>query len=433
MFRRSTVMTLALASSVVGAVTGLAVVGSGAGRASTATPCPPGAVHAFAGGSIMARGSEIAAAVDGSIVMLEGTGARQAFDPPAASAGVPRHVSTRAGIGTAYVEDLSGSDVLVVATPKGVTRLPQTGEATHPAWSSRGEVVWSTGSELRTWSPRFGVRRAIRAPQGTDRVFSPVYPSWSEIVAVVAEHVAGPDGDAALDNVWSYDTRGGTWLRLTEFTADADRWSIIRTPIVAQAGSVEFVRIEGSASATQAPRYELWTLRGGVETKVRDLPGEMYLAGYHGGGRVWNVFDEAAGDWRLLKEIPDGGMADLGCGRVMVDPLVESDPDREPPPGSEVAVGSDEPAGGSVAEIGILVGDFSSREAAQVAFERILSAYGPQATVAIVDDQLAPGAVAPGVLAVVLRLELGLDPEAALEDFRSRLPEYAGWSWMVSI
>jgi hypothetical protein len=170
-----------------------------------------------------------------------------------------------------------------------------------------------------------------------------------------------------------------------------------------------------------------------VETKVRDLPGEMYLAGAHGGRRVWNVFDQAAGDWRLLKEMPDGSMTDLGCGRVMVDPLAEPDPDREPPPGTEVALGSDEPVDGSVAETAILVGDFSSREAAEVAFERILSAYGREAPVSIVDDQLAPGAVAPGLFAVVLRLEADADPQAALDDLRSRLPEYAGWSWMVSI
>ena len=45
----------------------------------------------------------------------------------------------------------------------------------------------------------------------------------------------------------------------------------------------------------------------------------------------------------------------------------------------------------------------------------------------------APNIVRPGVLAVVMLLPGDADPLAALADFRSRLPEYQDWSWVVSV
>ena len=38
-----------------------------------------------------------------------------------------------------------------------------------------------------------------------------------------------------------------------------------------------------------------------------------------------------------------------------------------------------------------------------------------------------------GVWAVVMLLPDDVDPLAALSDFRSRLPEYQDWSWVVSV
>ena len=50
----------------------------------------------------------------------------------------------------------------------------------------------------------------------------------------------------------------------------------------------------------------------------------------------------------------------------------------------------------------------------------------------VVDSLTAPNIVRPGVWAVVMLLPGDADTLAALEDFRSRLPEYQDWSWVVS-
>ena len=45
----------------------------------------------------------------------------------------------------------------------------------------------------------------------------------------------------------------------------------------------------------------------------------------------------------------------------------------------------------------------------------------------------APNIVRPGVWAAVMLLPAGVDPLAALTDFRARLPQYQGWSWVVAV
>ena len=50
----------------------------------------------------------------------------------------------------------------------------------------------------------------------------------------------------------------------------------------------------------------------------------------------------------------------------------------------------------------------------------------------VVDSLTAPNIVRPGVWAVVMLLPGDADALDALGDFRSRLPEYQDWSWVVS-
>jgi len=50
-----------------------------------------------------------------------------------------------------------------------------------------------------------------------------------------------------------------------------------------------------------------------------------------------------------------------------------------------------------------------------------------------VNSTTAPNVVRPGVWAVVMLLPDDVEPLAALDDFRSRLPEYRDWSWVVSV
>ena len=190
---------------------------------------------------------------------------------------------------------------------------------------------------------------------------------------------------------------------------------------------------------------------------IRDLPREMYLAGTLGGRRVWNIYDQTSGEWRLFVQTSDHRLADLGCGAVAVDPRSVNDPDRGPAPDVDdptstpiptptSATGptptdtstpaptqtpSPDPVDGHVA--GILVGDFGSIEAANDAAATIQEAFDGAATVEIVDSTTAPNVVRPGVWAAVMLLPADVDVLDALQELRSRLPQYQDWSWVVSI
>ena len=216
-----------------------------------------------------------------TLVVLDGTGARRAFAVEA-NAGVVRHVATKPGSGTAYVLDEAGPDAVVIRTPDRVVRLDQPGEASHPAWSPDGKLAWSLGSSLRIWSPVDGSTTSIAAPAGAIAVFSPVFTSSDTVVAVVGEIEPGFDRteDEGLDNLWRFDLRTRRWSRVTAFRASGDRMLAVRTPLVRDDGSIEFVMVRGVSSALRLPAFELWhvTPDGGI-AKVRGLPREMYLAG----------------------------------------------------------------------------------------------------------------------------------------------------------
>ena len=358
--------------------------------------------------------------------MVTGSGDRSAFRDPVRS-GVLRHPASRPRVGTAVVNDLPGPDVLVVRRPAGMTTIDGRGELSHPAWSSRGDLAWSVDlSELELWSPARRARRTVRPPRGASAVFSPVFTAPGELVAIVGEPV-GDIHDDALNNLWRYDVRRGAWFRLTRFGAGADAWSVVRTPIVAPDGAVLFVRVQGRASATEQPAFELWRLRAGKASKVRSLPGEMYLAGFLGRRLVWNVLDASTGDWRLVTEGPRGDV-ELGCGAVAVDPVGEPDPDLLETGGEgsgardyEVQAGP-EPRKG----LALVIGDFASERDARALREglRIAGAVA-------VDHETAPAAVRPGAWAVAVPIPDTTVPEEALARFRARHPDLAGLTWIV--
>jgi hypothetical protein len=411
------------------------------GHAAPASPCGTAMAAAIArpsSSAALGRGLEVA--IDGRLAAIDEGETVQTYAPPVGSGrgDVVRHVASRAGFGTAYVLDRRGPDVIVIDTPGGTVELPQPGEALHPAWSDGGDLVWSLGSSLRVRSHVDASVTEIPAPRPGVLLFAPVFTAPRRIVVVVsaAPTRVVPEDDS-LDNLWSYDLNVRRWSALTAFRASADRWSVIRTPVVTGSGVVEFVRVVGSASATEAPSFSLWRLHGASVGEVRPLPGERYLASSDGATHVWNVPDVRSGGWRLVREDENGRSVDVGCGAVMVDPRDRPDPDREParanaqPKPSPTTSPMPAPDGDDP-EIAILVGDFSSRDVARSAVDRIATAYGPGATVEVVDSSTAPGAVRPGVWAAILRLPPDADPQRALADFRARLPEYADWSWAVT-
>ncbi len=433
--RRKLFLTIfALATSLVGAVSGV-----GLGRAGVSPTCGGVQVASFLATSAAAQGRGLSVVVGDSISSVDG-GSRTTIAAPVAD-GVIRQVTSRDGFGTAYVDDVKGPDTIVVLSPSGVVRLPQPAEAMHPSFSPGGDLVWSLGSTLRLRSATSGDETRIPAPPGASMLFSPTFVGARRLVAIASEPVVGATTeDEALNDLWRYDLRARAWTRLTRFHAGADRWTAIRTPVAASDGALEFVLVRDRASSTEEPSYELWSLDRGTATRVRTLSGEMYLAGFQAGHRIWNVYDAAVGDWRLLMEESDGAFTDIGCGSAIVDPLSRPDPDKEGTSGL-APDRSDDPAlgqadgrvvGDGVAPLGVLVGDFSSRVAARGAAQAIAAAYGAAASVEVVDNDEAPSVVQPNVWAVVLHLPQDADPSVALDDFRARLPQFAGSSWMVS-
>jgi hypothetical protein len=459
MHRKAVLIVASLIASVAGAF-----VGADLSRAtSSAAACAPEHGRALSSGTEAGEGVGISAAVGGGSLVVAGPdGGREAFAPGTAVAGVIRNVTSRAGSGTAFVLDRRGPDVVVMVSGRGQVRLTQPAEAKDPSWSSDGRLVWSLGSRLRIWSPDTSSTLDIAAPPSAIGVFSPVFATDEAVVSVVAEPEPGftRTEDEGLDNLWRFELQSHQWSRVTAFHATGERWVAIRTPVVRDDGSIEFVLVRGLASATEMPAFELWRLSaGGVSSKVRDLPREMYLAGNLQGRRVWNIYDQASGEWRLYSEASPTTLVDLGCGAALVDPRSVPDPDLTPPrldtapaakPSSTPTVTptptatatptvtptptptvSPDPAGGFVA--GILVGDFASPEAAEMAEQSIHAAFDDATPIEVVDSTIAPNIVRPGVWAVVMLLPDGMDPLAALTDFRVRLPEYQDWSWVVSV
>ena len=213
--------------------------------------------------------------------------------------------------------------------------------------------------------------------------------------------------DVSLDNIWR--RVDGGWRRQTNFDVSGDRWSAIRTPIVAPDGTILFVRVHGRWSATRAPAFELWRLRGDEAEEVLELPGEMFLAGFSDGRLVWNALTRRCDGWELLIET-EGPLRSLGCGAVQVDPVDVPDPDLtvEPEPrGSESHGGS--------ANTALVVGDFARRSRA----ERVAALVGGAAHV--VNNAEAPSVVRPGAYAVLAPVD-AVSAAAALVRLRAALP-----------
>jgi hypothetical protein len=168
------------------------------------------------------------------------------------------------------------------------------------------------------------------------------------------------------------------------------------------------------------------------------LDREMYLAGFEGRARLWNVPDIGAARVDLVREAPDGTRTTVGCGATLMDPIDEVDPDHAAALATAAPARGPLPADPTVApsvasEVGILVGDFSSAAAADAAAATIRAIGGGAAWARTVDGVTAPHALRPGAYGVFMPLALDADPRAALAVFRAALPAYATTSWVVNL
>jgi hypothetical protein len=382
-----------------------------------------------AGGQLVSVGA--GRAVSGNVIASEG--APQALAESLERSAI-KHVAIRKGIGTAFVIDRAGDDDLVAVTSEGVEIVPQTAEVSHPTWSARGRLAWSTGSAIVVRDQATGEMGGLSAPVRGATLFSPVFLSDRRIAAVVS---APPDDRVPegewLGDLWATNVSGGRWHQITHFEAEADRWVTIRTPI-AHAGVVDFVRVSARASSTEAPRFELWRYEDGAASRVRRLEGERYLAGRLDGQLVWNRPDPIHGRHLLLVE-EAGALRRIGCGAVMVDPIDVADPDRRaggslvPPRGHHPALSGVTEAGDD--EVAVIVGDFPTAAEAEAVATVIARAY-PGSIVDVVDSGDAPLAIRPGVFGALLHLPDDVDASAAIAEFRATLPAYTSNSWIVT-
>jgi hypothetical protein len=376
-------------------------------------------------------------AIAGRLVRVDGS----AVVVPRAADVMVRHVVSLRDVGTAFVEDGWGVDTVVLATEAGVVRIPQR-EAVNPALSPGGDVAWSAGTEIRVRDAGSGRVERFPVPVEGARAFSPVFAGGGALDVVLSSpSTRGVPEDERLNQVWRVSARGG-WHRITSFRADDDRWTAVRTPVAAPEGGIEFVLVRGRGSATRAPRFLLMHLGSRGLERRRILDHEMYLAGFDGQARLWNVPDVHTLRVDLVREDPDGMRTTIGCGTTLMDPIDVADPDHTvaagespaPPEGEAVPEQADPATGDPVtgSKIGILVGDFPSTEEAGVAAAAVRAAYGADAPIQVVGSDTAPHAVRPGVYGVLLALSAADDPRTALAAFRARLPAFASSSWVVA-
>ena len=241
MRRKAVLIAATLTATLVGAF-----AGADLSRASRPVACDAETGRALTPVSAARQGGGIPAVVAGrSLVVVDGEGRRESFLPRVSGPEVVRDAALRPGTGIAFVVDRRGPDDVVIETGRDELRLAQPAEASDPSWSSDGRLVWSLGSRLRLWSPATSSAVDIAPPPGAIDVFSPVFATDDAVVSVVAEPEPGfsRTEDEGLDNLWRYDLRSRRWSRVTAFHASGEHWVAIRTPIVREDGSIEFVAV----------------------------------------------------------------------------------------------------------------------------------------------------------------------------------------------
>jgi hypothetical protein len=444
MMRRLLIAAVVMASSAAGL---LAAWAGGSPVASVRADPPPGcpSLPTFARGAPgLASGRGLWAVAGGRLVSVgagravtgEGLPSMGRSRALATSTGhgTIKHAAVRPGVGTAYVIDRAGADIVVAMTREGRDVLPQASEASNPTWSASGRLAWSTGSAILVRDPVSGRIDELPAPVQGAHVFAPVFLSDRRIAAVVSPPTDDrvPEGEQ-LNDLWATDVAGTRWRRLTHFRAGGDEWVAVRTPI-ARAGGIDFVRIGARGSSTAAPRFELWRFAHGAASRVRRLAGERYLAGRLRGQLIWNRPDPSNN--RFLLQIEQAsGMRTIGCGAVLVDPIDVSDPDRRSG-GSYVPLREERPdlgtaSGAGAEEVSVIVGDFQTVAEAEAVVREIRRDY-PGSLVEVVENDDAPLAIRPGVFGALLHLPREADPSAAIAAFRAVLPAYSTNSWVVT-
>jgi len=340
--------------------------------------------------------------------------------------GIIKHVVERPGVGTAFVADHAGPDVLNVEIDGASKVAPTEGEVTNPAISEAGKVAWAEDQvRIKVWDPRTDEVTTLDRPESTTAVFSPSFVTNDTIAAVGQQAVPGvPGEDDGLNNLFEVNLGEGNWGSLTAFTGTLTDWTAVRTPVVTPEDAILFIRVRGDSQATEPPDFELWTTSGEGARRVTELPGEMYLAGFSGDTLMWNAPSEACDDWGLFEEMSDG-LEQVGCGAVLADPLDVVDPDLE----HEEHVDFAAPAPHAEGDLGVIVGDFASQDQAAATESHMRDVPGQR----VVTHDSLPHGVAPGAWVVLRPVPQGVSPDDALDQTRREVPAHAEMTFIVPL
>ena len=241
------------------------------------------------------------------------------------------------GATIATVVDARGPDRLQLSTDGGAswTTVAEGRDLAYPAVSPSGaRVAWTAGGALTLAAAADGWKPTAAAATGVAGRTHAQYPRFVDddrLVLTLDVPVAGvPEDMAGLADVWRHDLATGAWTRLTAGKADADRWSVATTPLMAADGSVRYVLMTGLGSGSDADlRTELRRVApDGTDEAVAELPHRWgIVAAAADGSLLFNGPDERS-RWQLVHATTGGERTVLGCGRAAWAPPLNHDPDR---------------------------------------------------------------------------------------------------------
>ena len=330
MRRKAVLIAATLTASLVGAFAGVDL-----SRASRPVACEAETGRALTPVAAARHGDGIPAVVGGrSLVVVDGEGRRETFLPRVAGAGRGSRRDVATGVRHRVRPGSSGTrrrghrdrsrraparparrgvgSVLVVRRPAGVVA-----RLASPALVARdivhGRHRASSGGDRRVLA---GVRDGRHHRLGGGRARA----------GLLANRGRGPRQPLALRSAFP--------PLVARHRVPRQRRALGRHQDADRAGRrLDRVRA-GEGTGNRDPDARVRALadarRAASPPRCATFPREMYLAGTQDGRRIWNLYDQASGEWRLYAEASATTLVDLGCGAALVDPRSVPDPDMTP-------------------------------------------------------------------------------------------------------
>lgn len=331
--QRRFLLTMTTAAGAAGAIVLAAVLTGPAEGVRTDRVAAGESTDCTAAGVPAAGGTANAVTFDGSTVLVSPE--LQVGEKPMQMLGAVS--SSPDGATVAKVVDAKGPDRLAVSTDAGVswTDVVTGRDITYPAVSPTGKrIAFAVAGSLTTATAAGGWQPGAVALPGQGRQYAQYlrFVDENRLLMTIEVGVEGvAERFASLSDVWLHDLASGTWQRLTTTKPDAQAWSIAKTPIFDNDGSLLYMRHTGLGSGSDADlRTELRRVVGGVDSAVRQLPDRWGIVAVDAGGTIlWNGPDERS-QWQLTSDAGADKLTPMGCGRSSWAPSLNHDPDYTP-------------------------------------------------------------------------------------------------------